>query len=78
MDCKCIDKLNKKLKEHNTELDTTFNVTGQVFMKVATRRIVSYRDNKRAVVLVPNYCPMCGKKVEMKTLKQRVAKAKAG
>lgn len=62
--CKCVERVNKHLAEHNTVLDQTSLInmkTGTVreSMMVATRKL----DKKKrggAKIMLPSYCPFCG------------------
>ncbi len=59
---KCIKQVNKKLKEHNTQLVCNLFNENDIF--VATERIETGRGKKKAVALLATYCPVCGKKLK--------------
>lgn len=61
--CNCLDKMNKALAPQNTEVDYLYFLTkGYALPKLSTSRIQNLRDGKKAVQVVPTYCPFCGKK----------------
>ena len=60
--CRCLLDADIKLQPMNARLATTFNLRGQVFPVIKTERIENRRDGKRAPLVVPTYCPFCGKK----------------
>jgi len=64
--CNCIEKANKVLAVHNTQLLTRESIdmkTGKVslVLLVPTCKI-NPRIRRPMQVLFPNYCPMCGEK----------------
>jgi hypothetical protein len=71
MTCKCFEKVNTQLAEHNTELVllSTPDFTRGVFethLAIATSRIKNLRDGKQAKVVVATFCPFCGKSLTAK------------
>ncbi len=61
--CECIDIMNKGLAPRNAELDTAFNVRGDFYPRLATRKINTRLRDKGPMVL-PTFCPFCGVKYE--------------
>ena len=75
MACKCIEKTNEALKEHNAELDTSFKFnfkTGKapIVLPVALRKRSPSR--KPLPTLMATFCPFCGKRVLKKTPYKRL------
>lgn len=60
--CDCVTAMDKLLESRNTRLVTMFTATLQVLPVVASERIQNFRDGKKAVTVIPSYCPFCGKK----------------
>jgi len=60
--CDCVAKCDRALEPKNARLATSFNLKGQVFPIIASERIENRRDGKRAPLIIPTYCPFCGKK----------------
>jgi hypothetical protein len=64
--CDCISELNKQLAEkpEKAELEIAFNLAGQTYPYMsATYQKKSGRGFRTMhVVVVPTYCPFCGKK----------------
>jgi hypothetical protein len=64
--CGCIDRINAKLKERNTELSTCFdleNTTAGHRLLVGTNKIDRSKRG-RPVLAVATFCPFCGEKME--------------
>lgn len=69
--CDCVSMVNSQLEPRNTRLVTSLLVSHPTFTTaalgvsavIATERIENFRDGKRAVVLLPTFCPFCGKKI---------------
>lgn len=57
----CLTDMDEFLKQHNTRLVGDLLNENRVF--IATERIQSLRDGKRAKALIATYCPVCGKKL---------------
>ncbi len=61
--CDCIRKVNKLLREHNTELETVsaWHPKGSIEERlcVPTKRIDT-RKRKGPMKVFATYCPMCG------------------
>lgn len=62
--CDCIGKVNAALEEYNTQLDLAFNTAGKVAVTVATVRINTLRDGKKAKTVIAAFCPFCGIKLD--------------
>jgi hypothetical protein len=68
MPCECIDQMNAKLADHNTELDLTLcfprdSSPSFVRPSIATKKIES-RVRKGPAIAIPTYCPFCGGRYE--------------
>ena len=68
--CNCIDMTNQALKDRGWELEVgiTFGETPSVFLPIHTKLIDDApvgkgHRKKSAPILLPSYCPFCGKKV---------------
>jgi hypothetical protein len=71
--CDCIAQVNAELESRNTRLVTSILLRAPGAMKrqasldltavIATERIENRRDGKRATVVLPTFCPFCGKKI---------------
>lgn len=57
--CKCIATVNKKLAEHNTQIEVPIIGPNRPF--VATVKI-NYMKRGRPKMMFATYCPFCGKK----------------
>jgi len=57
--CDCIDKVNEKLAEHNTEL--LLNMFGPQRAFIATEKLSREKRGKPAH-LMATFCPFCGEK----------------
>jgi len=66
MMCDCISKVNRLLREHNTEIDavSAWHPKGWIEERllVPTRRIDSKR-RKGPMKVFASFCPMCGKEI---------------
>lgn len=72
--CRCIDKMDKLLAAHNTELDTNFVLTVGERSKVKFHQLVRIATKKidkgirgKLKSVVPTYCPFCGVKLPSDT-----------
>lgn len=66
--CNCLSDFNKKLEDHNTEIDVTFcfHRDGRPMTarpKISTSKIES-RKRVGPVIASPTFCPFCGKAYE--------------
>jgi hypothetical protein len=62
--CDCIQKVNEKLKEFNTELDLLFYIDGSPNrVCLSTSKIIAH-ERGRAKTMGPTYCPFCGVKYD--------------
>ena len=64
MACECIDQMNAKMAEHNTEIQVTFGFPrdgSPSFMLplIGTKKIES-RVRKGPALAIPTFCPFCG------------------
>ncbi len=60
----CLASINTLLAKSGAELDLHISImTGQEFMRVATRWIDGIKPKRGAslATLIPTYCPFCGK-----------------
>jgi hypothetical protein len=66
--CNCIEKANKALEPHNTQLMTRESInmkTGRMSMVLLVPTCkINQRIRKPMQVLFANYCPLCGEKVK--------------
>ncbi len=67
--CDCITRINKFLKDHNTQLEAPITFNPDNGMKVLTiMRIATVKINNRKklgpVGFFATYCPVCGEKYE--------------
>ena len=64
MPCECIDQMNAKLADHNTELDLTMCIprdNSPAFLRPAIRtRKIESRVRKGPAIAIPTFCPFCG------------------
>ena len=62
--CKCISRIDELLKPHNTRLALTIEFGEQmpVYPTIMTEQIEKGRGKKKAVTMMPSYCPFCGTK----------------
>ncbi len=59
--CNCLEKINKQLKDHNTEIVTTMtDPLGDAIWLPHLK--VKPLKGKKAVTVFPSYCPFCGEK----------------
>ena len=69
--CKCIEKMDKKLREEkNNSIDIMFSVdNGPMRCIVRTTQLNKGESNRKypAVTVAATYCPFCGKKYPEKT-----------
>ncbi len=69
MPCDCIDTMQTLLEPENTKLALTIQwSSGQAFPTIQTEKISS--RGKRPAVVVPSYCPFCGKAYKSETINQ--------
>ena len=68
MPCECIDQMNAKLREHNTEIEETlcFPRDGSPIFTlpmIGTKKIES-RVRKGPALAIPSFCPFCGERYQ--------------
>lgn len=69
MACKCIQQMNKELTErYNVVLDTVlqFSIkkgTAVQVLHIPTRHLEGTKRKKGVPLVVPSFCPFCGKSV---------------
>jgi hypothetical protein len=66
--CNCLSEFNKKLEDHNTEIDVTFcyHRDGRPMTarpKISTSKLET-RKRVGPVIAAPTFCPFCGKPYE--------------
>lgn len=62
--CRCIEQLDKKLEEYNTQVNVSISLNGgsaQIYLDTF-KRDKTKRGN--AMKLLATYCPICGEKYE--------------
>jgi hypothetical protein len=62
--CNCIDEMNAKLAEHNTELALTFGFSrsgggSETYPTIQTKKLET-RKRVGPALAIPSYCPFCG------------------
>lgn len=66
--CGCIAEMNGLLAEHNTTLVTTMFRQPNACV-IATERVQSLRNGKKAALVIASFCPFCGTKCSEDTPK---------
>lgn len=65
MSCNCIDEMNAKLAEHNTEVGVTFGFSRNGGPSYLLPHINTSKIDKKKrvgpVLAIPTFCPFCGK-----------------
>jgi hypothetical protein len=62
--CNCIDEVDEKLEKlTGCRLDRVITLHGRVTVKILTYR--TDRRRKKPVPVFPQYCPFCGRKLEV-------------
>lgn len=65
--CGCIEKINERLKEFNTEINVPFwSSSGFLAPFIETRKLDDKKRGKPRAV-VASYCPLCGEKYPQST-----------
>jgi hypothetical protein len=79
--CDCIKKIDESLKNEGYTLDCTFPIDklGSEKPILRTSKLVGWKPEpgapkRRSIVLVPNFCPFCGKPYEKKGAKKAAKK----
>lgn len=66
MACDCIMKINEKIRDHNTRIQVQFSTNSQSQDVICTPCIgtekIDQKVRKRAMGVVPTFCPFCGVK----------------
>ncbi|TCT37461.1 hypothetical protein [Martelella mediterranea] len=64
MTCNCLEDIEAKLAERNTEIQTDiiFHYVDGVRPHIQTRQIETGRGKAKAVSMLASYCPFCGTK----------------
>lgn len=65
--CTCIANFNKRLEQHNTRIaDSLIRIDGEWVTRptIASEQIERGRGKKKAVMIVPTFCPFCGQPYE--------------
>lgn len=64
MSCDCIETVNVKLKQYNTQLSQAWKMTNSPDegLMLETEQIETGRGKKKAVSMFLTYCPFCGEK----------------
>jgi len=63
--CDCIERINKKLAERNTELSTCFSLDSPGMkheLLVATNKVDKTKKG-RVILATATFCPFCGEKM---------------
>jgi hypothetical protein len=66
--CACIATFDKKLAEHNTQIDVILvlgaggGLVGRPY--IGSRQIETGRGKKKKVTVIPTFCPFCGEPYE--------------
>jgi hypothetical protein len=66
MACKCMELVDEKLKEHNTELGFCWSMDQQTGAVTTTVRIatnlIEKRRGQKPLTVMPEFCPFCSKR----------------
>lgn len=77
--CNCVNRVNTLLKDENTMIDQTSLVNFKTGVVRQSMMIASCKrdrlDKRKAKVILPTFCPFCGKRVRKTTASKR---AKSG
>jgi hypothetical protein len=60
--CDCINKINEKLKERNTELIVALSLSNKSDTVVISTGKVDSKKRGKPINMLPAYCPFCGRK----------------
>ncbi len=62
--CDCITKMNEKLTEFNTQLNTAFSFKyGEMGVRIETFKRDPVKRGK-AIAVIASYCPFCSEKYD--------------
>ena len=67
MACDCITEMDAKLREHNTQIQTQltfarYDVSNAIYTPYIGTEKIDRKVRKAPFLVVPSYCPFCGKK----------------
>ncbi len=64
--CSCIEQMDELLKKESLSLELVFSISGKVWPGIfATNEDVRKKGGRKIrKIMVPTYCPWCGKKYE--------------
>jgi hypothetical protein len=73
--CDCVEQMDEKLKPLNTRLGLTFHVRREagksrgemVSLPMLVTEIVEKKRGARPKLVIPTFCPFCGRKYALET-----------